>query len=51
MIITKEEKKEIERVCGEDFDEDDVPAIWRKEEMEKATAEDRMVEELIAENN
>lgn len=31
MTILKEEKKEIERVCGEDYTIDDIPRFWRME--------------------
>ena len=48
--MTKEELKEVKRVCGENFHYTDIPAYIRerdeKKEIEKAMADDALVEEL-----
>ena len=45
--MTEKQKKEVERVCGKDFEQNDIPAIWRKEE-ELAEIE-RMIDNLCDE--
>jgi len=48
--MTQKEKQEVIRVCGENFEEKDIPTIWRRRdfevEMEQIDAEEREVEEL-----
>jgi len=43
--MTKKQKIEVERVCGKDFKQNDIPAIWRKEELVK----ERMIDNLCDE--
>ena len=43
--MTEKQKKEVERVCGKDFEQNDIPAIWRKEEL----AKERMIDNLCDE--
>ena len=45
MQLTKEQEKEIIRVCGENFEPSDVPAFWRERE-EKEEAQRLQAEEL-----
>ena len=43
--MTKEEEKEVIRVCGEDYEESDIPAYIRKREEEEAWALCQMEED------
>lgn len=41
--MTQEQKKEVVRVCGKDHKPEDVPSLWRQEEIEKEIeAEDKL---------
>jgi len=44
--MTKKQKKEVERVCGKDFEQNDIPAIWRKEELAKERTIDNLCDEI-----
>ncbi|PIS14452.1 hypothetical protein COT64_02565 [Candidatus Shapirobacteria bacterium CG09_land_8_20_14_0_10_39_12] len=43
--MTKKEEKEVIRVCGENYDEIDIPAYIRRRDEEKARALDAVAEE------
>lgn len=38
-------------MCGENFNDSDIPAIWRKREIAKALADERTLEDLEAQEN
>jgi len=44
--MTEKQKKEVERVCGKDFEQNDIPAIWRKEELAKERTIDNLCDEI-----
>ena len=44
--MTKQEEKEIIRVCGPNYKESDIPAFIRNRDLKELEAEDRMAEEL-----
>jgi tRNA nucleotidyltransferase (CCA-adding enzyme) len=46
LNMTKNEEKEVIRVCGPNYEESDIPAFIRKRDENKARAEDAMEEEL-----
>ena len=54
MQLTKEQEKEIIRVCGENFEPSDVPAYWRDQyfdgEMKLIETLEREAEEIMEEN-
>lgn len=43
--MTKEEEKEVLRVCGESYEDSDTPAYIRKRDIERLEVEERLVEE------
>ena len=49
--MTKEEKKEVIRVCGENYEESDIPAYIRRRDLEKLEAEERLGEEYKQERS
>ena len=49
--MTKEEEKEVIRVCGENYEENDIPAYIRKRDLEKLEAEERLGEEYKQERS
>ena len=46
-MITKKQKQEVIRVCGENYEPEDVPALWRQEalDQERVDQENAIIEE------
>jgi len=43
--MTQDQEKEVKRVCGENYEPSDVPALWRRE-AEKSEADQREADDL-----
>lgn len=37
--MTKKERLQVIKICGKDYTEKDIPAIWRKDILERAEAD------------
>lgn len=45
-MITKDQEKEVIRVCGKNYEPSNVPALWRQKEAEKSEADQREADDL-----
>jgi hypothetical protein len=46
MELTLEQKKEIIRVCGENFEDIDIPTFWRNREGQERQAKGAAIEDI-----
>jgi len=49
--MIKDQEKEIVRVCGKNYEPEDVPALWRQREAEKSEADQSKADDLRQEQN
>ena len=46
MQLTKEQRKEVIRVCGENFEPSDIPAFWRNQDEEDRQLKGGEIEDI-----